>query len=149
MRMISIPILCLLIITAAIACGGEKQEKPSALKEPPIQVQQGQSASDLVWETLPSLPEAISTRARMVPGNRGYKKFEIRIFLSQEDTRTIVDFYKKGMPEEWTFTKETKLEDGLQGEWEATSKKATLWIRVTKSTTEEGNEIEIIYGQRA
>ena len=52
------------------------------------------------------------------------------------------------MPEVWTFTKETTLENGLQGEWEATSGKATLWIRVTKSETKEGNEIEIIHAKR-
>ena len=149
MKRISVLIVLLLAAVVTFACGGEKQEESPMTEQPPIQTQQVGTSSGFAWETLPAFPGAVSTRARVMPGNRGYKKFEIRVFSSQEDARNILDFYKKGVPEEdWAFAEETKLDNGLQGSWESKTGEATVWVRVTKSRTTDGNDIEIIYGKK-
>lgn|GEM_PF-2415855 len=148
MKLMSILTILLLAAAVTFACGGEKKEEPSMMEQAPMQVQQGGAASGFAWETLPSLPGAVSTRARMMPGNQEYAKFEVRIFQSRENARNIVNFYKEELPEEWTFAEETTLDNGLQGQWEAKTGRATLWVRVTKSETAEDNQMEIIWGKK-
>jgi hypothetical protein len=148
MKMTFTLIVCLLAAIVTFACGGEKKEESAMGKQSPVQIQQGTPAGDFSWETLPPFPGAVSTRARMAPGNRGYAKFEIRIFTSQEKARKIIDFYKQEMPEEWIFAEETELDNGLQGKWESSTTESTLWVRVTKSRPEADSQIEIIYGKK-
>jgi len=148
MKMMSILTFLLLAAVVTFACGGEKKEESSMTQQPSMQIQQGRSASGFAWETLPSFPGAIPSRARMMPGNQEYAKFEIRVFSSPENTRKIVDFYKKEMSEDWTFAEETKLDNGLQGSWESKTDPATLWVRATESKSAGGTEIEIIHGKK-
>jgi len=149
MRKMSILIVLFLAAVIAFACGGEKEEETHTMEKPPMQIQQGTPAEGFAWESLPPFPGAISTKARMAPGNREYARFEIRMFQSRDSARNIVNFYKENLPEaDWAFSQETKLDNGLQGVWESKTEPTTLWVRVMKSKTEEGNEIEMIYGKK-
>jgi len=148
MKARSVVVAFLLIATITFACGGEKKEESPMTRQPSAQIQQDDTSSGFDWESLPFFPGLTVTNSRNMPGNRGYAQFEIQILSSTENARTILDFYEQQMPGTWTFSEETKLDDGFQGKWESSTEQSTLWIRVTKSKTGQGSELEIIYGKK-
>ena len=100
MKMRVVPTVFLLASVAALACGGGEEKESTTMKQPQTQIRQGGTEAELMWEQLPAFPGAISTEARMMPGNKQYAKFEVRIFETRDNAKTVLDFYKKELPVE-------------------------------------------------
>jgi hypothetical protein len=149
MKMTAVSTASLLVAMTIVACGGGDEKSTPRMEHPQMQIQQGPTASTTVWESLPLFPGARPTDARMMPGRPPYQKFEVRVFNAPEDAKTIVDFFKKEMPEqEWVFVEETKIDKGLQGHWESKTDEGTLWVRATENQDAGGTDIEIIWGKK-
>jgi len=149
MKMRVVLTVFLLATIASFACGGGEEKESTTMRQSQTQIRQGGAAAEEMWEQLPTFPGASSTRARMMPGNQQYAKFEIRVFETQDNAKNVLEFYKKGIPGEvWTFAEQTKLDNGLQGTWNDKTNRATLWVRATENKTTGGTEIEIIYGNK-
>jgi hypothetical protein len=167
MKNTAIIILLTAITLSMLACGEKKTEQtpemnqrqpqvqPQMQVQPQIQVQPqtkmqpSGSPEQANWNTVPLFPEMTPTDIRRMPSNQQYAFFDIQVFISEKDLKTILDFYKEEVPEDiWKFNEETKLDNGHQYRWEGQDGRSTLWVRVTEDRAQGKREIELIYGHK-